>query len=63
LERNGILAILGGDFYRSSSLLSPLRRVQIAYGVMSILSKAGWRIHGSHLVRSKRDRQSQLDPS
>jgi flavin-dependent dehydrogenase len=61
--RNGILAILGGDFYRSSSLLSPLRRVQIAYGVMSILSKAGWRIHGSRLVRSKRDRQSQLDAS
>jgi hypothetical protein len=39
--RNGLLAILAGDFYDASRLLSPLRRFQLAYSVFHILSKFG----------------------
>jgi flavin-dependent dehydrogenase len=59
--RNGILAILGGDFYRPPSLLSPLRRLQIAYGVLLLLSKAGWRLSGARLVRSRPTFQMRPD--
>jgi len=46
--RNGLLAILAGDFYDASRLLSPLRRFQLAYSVFHILSKFGLRLcaHG-----------------
>jgi hypothetical protein len=46
--RNGLLAILAGDFYDASRLLSPLRRFQLAYSVLHVLSKFGLRLraHG-----------------
>jgi flavin-dependent dehydrogenase len=39
--RNGLLAILAGDFYETPRLLSPLRRLQLAYGYLYVLSKVG----------------------
>jgi flavin-dependent dehydrogenase len=42
--RNGLLAILAGDFYEKPRLLSPLRRLQLAYGCLCILSKLGMRL-------------------
>jgi flavin-dependent dehydrogenase len=46
--RNGLLAILAGDFYDASRLLSPLRRFQLAYSVLHVLSRFGLRLraHG-----------------
>jgi flavin-dependent dehydrogenase len=41
--RNGLLAILAGDFYARPRLLSPLRRLQFAYGCLLLLSKVGVR--------------------
>jgi flavin-dependent dehydrogenase len=37
--RNGVVAILAGDFYEKPGLFSPLRRCQLAYGVLYGLSK------------------------
>ena len=42
--RNGLLAILAGDFYETPRLLSPLRRLQLAYGCLYLLSKIGVRL-------------------
>ena len=42
--RNGLLAILAGDFYDTAWLRSPLRRVQLAYGALHLLSKLGFRL-------------------
>lgn len=42
--RNGLLAILAGDFYRAPGLLSPLRRLQLAYACLVLLSKVGVRL-------------------
>lgn len=42
--RNGLLAILAGDFYEKPGLLSPLRRLQLAYGCLYLLSKLGVRL-------------------
>jgi flavin-dependent dehydrogenase len=39
--RNGLLAILAGDFYEQPRLLSPLRRLQLTYGCLYLLSKVG----------------------
>jgi flavin-dependent dehydrogenase len=39
--RNGLLAILAGDFYARPRLLSPLTRLQFAYGCLYVLSKVG----------------------
>jgi flavin-dependent dehydrogenase len=39
--RNGLLAILAGDFYKTPRLFSPLRRLQLAYGCFYLLSKLG----------------------
>jgi len=39
--RNGLLAILAGDFYEKPRLLSPLRRIQLVYGCLYLLSKLG----------------------
>jgi flavin-dependent dehydrogenase len=43
--RNGLLAILAGDFYKKPRLLSPLRRLQLAYGCLYLLSKLGVRLN------------------
>ena len=48
--RNGLLAILAGDFYKTPWLLSPLRRFQLAYGVLYLLSQVGLRPHGRGLA-------------
>ena len=42
--RSGLLAILAGDFYEKPRLLSPLRRLQLAYGCLCLLSKLGVRV-------------------
>jgi flavin-dependent dehydrogenase len=47
--RNGLLAILAGDFYRTLRLLSPLRRLQLAYGCLFLLSKLGVHLRSSGL--------------
>lgn len=48
--RNGLLAILAGDFYETPWLFSPLRRFQLAYGVLYLLSQLGLRPHGNGLA-------------
>ena len=48
--RNGLLAILAGDFYQTPWLFSPLRRFQLAYGVLYLLSRVGLRPHGRGLA-------------
>jgi len=47
--RNGLLAILAGDFYETPKLLSPLRRLQLAYGCLYVLSKVGVRLRAEGL--------------
>jgi flavin-dependent dehydrogenase len=41
--RHELITILAGDFYETRSWLSPLRRLQLAYGCLFILSKFGFR--------------------
>jgi len=48
--RNGLLAILAGDFYAAPRLLSPLRRLQLAYGCLYVLSKLGARLRTGGLA-------------
>src|ERR1700683_5276795 len=48
--RNGVVAILAGDFCEKPGLFSPLRRCQIAYGVLYGLSKVGLRLRGRGLT-------------
>ena len=48
--RNGVVAILAGDFYEKPGLFSPLRRCQVAYGVLYGLSKVGLRLRGRGLT-------------
>lgn len=55
--RNGLLAILAGDFYEPPALLSPLRRLQLAYGCLYLLSKIGVRLRSEGLVRQPRRRR------
>jgi flavin-dependent dehydrogenase len=43
--RNGLIAILAGDFYAPRWFLSPLRRVQLAYAVLLLCAKLGFRLH------------------
>jgi flavin-dependent dehydrogenase len=55
--RNGLLAILAGDFYRTRGLLSPLGRLQFAYGCLFLLSKLGVHLRSSALEwQRRRDR-------
>ena len=42
--RNGLLAILAGDFYAKLGLFSPLRRLQLSYGCLYFLSMVGVRL-------------------
>ena len=50
--RNGLLAILAGDFYAKPRLLSPLRRLQLAYGCLHFLSQIGLRLRREGLTWS-----------
>ena len=52
--RNGLLAILAGDFYAAPGLLSPLRRLQLAYGCLYLLSKLGVHLRVAGLVWQRR---------
>ena len=49
--RHGLIKILAGDFYGQRSLLSPLRRLQIAYGFLLLASKLGFRLRDGRIVR------------
>jgi flavin-dependent dehydrogenase len=51
--RNGLLAILAGDFYEKPRLLSPLRRLQFAYGCLCLLSRVGVRLRTKGLTRRR----------
>ena len=51
--RNGLLTILAGDFYETSRLMSPLRRLQLVYGCLYLLSKIGAGLRTSGLVRHR----------
>jgi len=45
--RHGLITILAGDFYERRYFLSPLRRLQLAYGFLLLASKFGFRLrHG-----------------
>lgn len=46
--RHELIRILAGDFYQRRAPLSPLRRLQLAYGCLLVLSK-----FGSHLGRGR----------
>ena len=50
--RHELIRILAGDFYEQRSLLSPLRRLQLAYGCLFILSKFGFRLGRGHAATS-----------
>ena len=46
--RHELIRILAGDFYDPKSFLSPLRRLQLAYGCLFFLSKFGFRLSPAH---------------
>jgi flavin-dependent dehydrogenase len=48
--RSGLLAILAGDFYQKAKILSPLRRLQLTYGCLFLLSKLGVRLRNGALA-------------
>ena len=52
--RNGLLAILAGDFYEKRRSVSPLRRLQAAYGCLYLLSRLGVRLRVAGLVWERR---------
>ena len=60
--RNGLSAILAGDFYVPRWFLSPLRRVQFAYAVLVFFAKLGFRLQGGRIwlkpVALRRSRRS-----
>ena len=49
--RHGLIKILAGDFYGQHSLLSPLRRLQVAYGILFLASKFGFQLRDGRIVR------------
>ncbi|HEY6701530.1 MAG TPA: NAD(P)/FAD-dependent oxidoreductase [Pseudolabrys sp.] len=50
--RHELITILAGDFYERRSWLSPLRRLQLAYGCLLVLSKFGFRLgHANFAAR------------
>lgn len=52
--RHELITVLAGDFYDRRSFLSPLRRLQLAYGFLLVLSKLGFRLRGSGITWSAR---------
>jgi flavin-dependent dehydrogenase len=52
--RHALITVLAGDFYGRRSLLSPLRRLQLAYGCLLLLSKFGLRLRNRGLAWSFR---------
>jgi len=55
--RNGLLAILAGDFYEGPRFMPPLRRLQLAYGLLYLFSKLGFRLRDDRLMWQPRPRQ------
>lgn len=55
--RQQLIKILAGDFYERHSFLSPLRRLQLAYGCLLLLSKLGLRLGQRGIIR-----RAQGDP-
>jgi flavin-dependent dehydrogenase len=49
--RQQLIKILSGDFYARQSFLSPLRRLQLAYGCLLLLSKLGFRLGQKGIAR------------
>jgi flavin-dependent dehydrogenase len=49
--RQKLITILAGDFYKRHLFLSPLRRVQLAYGCLVLLSKFGFRLGHRGIAR------------
>jgi hypothetical protein len=42
-----LITVLAGDFYERRAFISPLRRLQFAYGFLLLASKLGFRLgHG-----------------
>jgi flavin-dependent dehydrogenase len=50
--RQQLITILAGDFYARHSVLSPLRRLQLAYACLFFLSKFGFRLGPGGIARS-----------
>jgi hypothetical protein len=50
--RHELITILAGDFYETRSWLSPLRRLQFAYGCLFVLSKFGFRLGHANTARN-----------
>ena len=48
--RSGLLTVLAGDFYETPQFVSPLRRVQFAYGALYVAAKLGFRLRGGGLT-------------
>jgi hypothetical protein len=60
--RQRLITILAGDFYESRSFLSPLRRLQLAYGCLFLLSKIGFRLRAGGIEwRSSHGRFTMMD--
>jgi len=48
--RHELITVLAGDFYDRRRFLSPLRRLQLAYGCLLLLSKFGLRLRGGGIT-------------
>jgi len=48
--RHELITVLAGDFYDRRKFLSPLRRLQLAYGGLLLLSKLGFRLRGGGIA-------------
>ena len=54
--RHELITVLAGDFYDRRRFLSPLRRLQLAYGCLLLLSKIGFRLRGGGITWAGRKR-------
>jgi len=52
--RHELITVLAGDFYGRRRFLSPLRRLQLAYGCLLLLSKLGFRLRGNGITWGRR---------
>jgi flavin-dependent dehydrogenase len=60
--RQRLITILAGDFYESRSFLSPLRRLQLAYGCLFLLSKIGFRLRAGGVERRSSQHSTGASP-
>ena len=59
--RHELITILAGDFYERRSFLSPLRRLQLVYGCLFLLSKIGFRLRPSGIEWRPRQHRSRAN--